>query len=56
MTGTKLRILPRDAFTNLRALRCLDLRNNALEEIDIEVFGVPALRHVHLTGKDRQLK
>ncbi|XP_019889034.1 protein singed wings 2 isoform X2 [Ooceraea biroi] len=50
VTGTKLRTLPKDAFSNLRALRCLDLRNNALEEIDITIFNVPTLKHIHLTG------
>ncbi|KAH0955766.1 hypothetical protein HN011_003357 [Eciton burchellii] len=50
MTGTKLRSLSKDAFSGLRALRCLDVRNNALEEIDVAVFDVPALRHIHLTG------
>jgi len=51
MTGTKLRSLPKDAFSDLRALRCLDVRNNALEEIDVAVLDVSALRHVHLAGK-----
>lgn len=53
MTGTKLRAIPRDAFSNLRALRSLDLRNNALEEINITALDVSSLRHVHLAGKNR---
>jgi hypothetical protein len=56
MTGTKLRSLSKDAFSSLRALRCLDVRNNALEEIDVAVFDVPALRHIHLTGKPCEFK
>ncbi|XP_011165540.1 protein singed wings 2 [Solenopsis invicta] len=50
VTGTRLRSLPKDAFSNLRTLRCLDLRNNTLEEINIEAFNVPTLQHVYLTG------
>ncbi|XP_011632238.1 protein singed wings 2 [Pogonomyrmex barbatus] len=50
VTGTKLRALPKNAFSNLRALRCLDLRNNALEEISVTAFNVSALKHIHLTG------
>ncbi|XP_012539692.2 protein singed wings 2 [Monomorium pharaonis] len=50
VTGTKLRFLPKDAFSNLRTLRCLDLRNNALEEISIRAFNVPTLEHIYLTG------
>lgn len=51
MTGTKLSALPRDAFSNLRALRILDLRNNALEEINVTTLDVPTLKHLHLAGK-----
>ncbi|KAG5308359.1 HFW2 protein, partial [Acromyrmex insinuator] len=50
VTGTKLRLLPNDAFSNLWSLRCLDLRNNALEEISITVFDVPTLKDIYLTG------
>ncbi|KAL0121894.1 hypothetical protein PUN28_006999 [Cardiocondyla obscurior] len=50
VTGTKLRSLPKDAFSNLRTLRYLDLRNNALEEISVTAFDVPALKHLHLAG------
>jgi Leucine-rich repeat (LRR) protein len=38
-------------FSNLRALRYIDLRNNALEEINITAFDIPALKHIHLAGK-----
>ncbi|XP_014468068.1 PREDICTED: protein singed wings 2 [Dinoponera quadriceps] len=50
VTGTKLRALPKDAFSNLQVLRILDLRNNALEEIDVTTLDVPTLKHLHLAG------
>ncbi|XP_018304495.1 protein singed wings 2 isoform X1 [Mycetomoellerius zeteki] len=50
VTDTKLRLLPNDAFSNLRTLSCLDLRNNALEEISITVFDVPTLKDIYLAG------
>ncbi|XP_032678320.1 protein singed wings 2 [Odontomachus brunneus] len=48
--GTKLRILLRNVFSNLRALRILDLRNNALEEINITTIDVPTLKQLYLAG------
>ncbi|CAL1688175.1 unnamed protein product [Lasius platythorax] len=50
VTGTKLHTFPKDAFSNLRSLRCLDLRNNALEEINVTAFNTPALKHIFLAG------
>nr|XP_012220280.1 PREDICTED: protein singed wings 2 isoform X1 [Linepithema humile] len=50
VTGTKLHTFPKDAFSNLPVLKYLDLRNNALEEINITAFGTLALNHIHLTG------
>ncbi|XP_011264609.1 protein singed wings 2 [Camponotus floridanus] len=50
ITGTKLHTFPKDAFSNLRSLRCLDLRNNALEDINVTAFNMPALKHILLTG------
>ncbi|KAL6442364.1 hypothetical protein ACFW04_002540 [Cataglyphis niger] len=50
VTDTKLHTFPKDAFSNLRSLRCLDLRNNALEEINITAFNMSALKHVLLAG------
>lgn len=50
ITGTKLHTFPKDAFSNLHSLRCLDLRNNALEEINVTAFNMPALKHILLTG------
>lgn len=55
VTGTKLRALPTDAFSNLHALRSLDLRNNALEEIDVQAVDIPALKHLHLTVGRREI-
>jgi len=56
VTGTKLRLLPNDAFSNLRTLTCLDLRNNALEDISITVFDVPTLKDIYLTGENNSIK
>lgn len=56
MTDTKLRLLPNDAFSNLRTLSCLDLRNNALEEISITVFDVPTLKDIYLAGNNNPIK
>lgn len=56
MTGTKLHTFPKDAFSNLRSLRYLDLRNNALEEINVTAFNMPALKHVLLAGKNDFMK
>ncbi|XP_029167010.1 protein singed wings 2 isoform X2 [Nylanderia fulva] len=50
VTGTKLRTLPKDAFSNLRSLRYLDLKNNALEEINVTAFNTPALKRILLAG------
>ncbi|TGZ47408.1 Protein singed wings 2 [Temnothorax longispinosus] len=50
VTDTKLRSLPKDAFSNLRTLRWLDLRNNTLGEINITAFDIPALKHIYLAG------
>jgi len=52
VTGTKLRLLSKDAFSDLRILRYLDLRNNALEEISITTFDVPTLKYIYLAGKN----
>lgn len=56
MTGTKLHTFPKDAFSNLRILRSLDLRNNAIEEISITIFDVPAIKHIYLAGKHNFFK
>lgn len=50
MTGTKLRTFPKDAFSNLRSLKYLDLRKNALEEVNVTAFNTPALKRILLAG------
>lgn len=50
VTGTKLHFLPKDAFSDLRTLRYLDLRNNSLDEISITAFDVPTLKSIYLAG------
>ncbi|KAG7207419.1 hypothetical protein KM043_009068 [Ampulex compressa] len=50
VTGTKLRLLPRDAFANLPNIRTLDLRNNSLRDIEVPTLNAPSLHHVYLSG------
>ncbi|XP_026668549.1 protein singed wings 2 [Ceratina calcarata] len=47
---TELKELPRGAFDDLLNLKILDVRNNSLQEIDVETFNIHSLHHVYLSG------
>nr|XP_033342876.1 protein singed wings 2 [Megalopta genalis] len=50
VTGTKLRKLPVDVFSNLENLKQLDLRNNSIQDANVAGLELPSLRHVYLSG------
>ncbi|XP_053998310.1 protein singed wings 2 isoform X2 [Hylaeus anthracinus] len=50
ITGTRLQKFPKQTFADLPSLKILDLRNNSFEDVDVEAFNVPSLRHVYLSG------
>ncbi|XP_020290611.1 protein singed wings 2 isoform X2 [Pseudomyrmex gracilis] len=50
VTDTKLRTIRKDAFSNLPCLKCLDLRNNDVEEIDVTAVNENVLERLYLSG------
>ncbi|XP_066594973.1 protein singed wings 2 [Prorops nasuta] len=48
--GTKLQGLPDGVLSSLSALRNIDLRNNALAEINLKAFNTETLHHIYLSG------
>ncbi|XP_063974463.1 protein singed wings 2 isoform X1 [Diachasmimorpha longicaudata] len=50
ITGTRLQGLPRDTFKHLSGLKILDIRSNALTEIDPAALVAPRLQHILLAG------
>lgn len=54
MTDTKLRTIRKDAFSNLPCLKCLDLRNNDVEEIDVTAVNENVLERLYLSGKEKK--
>ncbi|XP_012251576.2 protein singed wings 2 isoform X2 [Athalia rosae] len=50
--GTKLEVLPNDAFSQLPSLRILDLRHNSLSLMNEHALMAPSIQEVYLMGNE----